>query len=106
MGIERFCEECDLRGDFHCIVSIFFRLGVWSSLITWGWLGHSFWGIYDTLHYIPHCEIEYYGVLSTFIWNDTLGRPRGVISAITVLSTPRLERTPRIRPHGNHKNYR
>jgi hypothetical protein len=45
----------------------------------------------------------YYG-LSTFIWKDILGRPRGVISAMTCASTPKFDSAPRINPHGNHRN--
>ena len=41
---------------------------------------------------------------STLIWNDTLGRPNGVISAMTLPSTPKFDNAPRINPHGNHKN--
>lgn len=43
--------------------------------------------------------------LSTFIWKDMLGRPSGVISAITCASTPKFDNAPLINPHGNHRNY-
>ena len=51
------------------------------------------WDIIDSLY-----------ACSTLTWNDILGKPKEVISAITLASIPRFDNAPLIKPQGNHKN--